>query len=82
MFLLVLIIGSLLFLRTPPEETAEAESVLEMHDKLYASETKANVLSEIEKCGKLYVSWGGKFNHTEMNDYLTYFENIGKLYQR
>lgn len=78
---IVLILGSLLYLETPPEETAEAEAIIEWRDKLYASPNKVNVLLEIEECGKLYNSWGGKYNYEQINEYLTYFENIGKLFK-
>jgi len=31
----------------------------------------------IESCGPIYVSWGGKFNHDQINVYLGFFEDLG-----
>jgi hypothetical protein len=36
-----------------------------------------DVRNAIEACSRLYRSWGGNFNHDDMNKYLGFFEDIG-----
>jgi hypothetical protein len=37
------------------------------------------VRTTIESCGKLYKSYGGKFNHDELNQYYNFFERLSSL---
>jgi len=36
-----------------------------------------NIRTSIESCEKLYKSWGGKFSHDEINQYLGFFDDLG-----
>lgn len=38
------------------------------------------VRGAIESCAPLYTSWGGKFDHDDINRYLGFFEDIGYYY--
>ena len=37
--------------------------------------------NSIESCDKLYTSWGGKYDHDQINRYLGFFEDVG-FYQQ
>ena len=40
-----------------------------------------NLRGAIEACSPLYVSWGGKFDHDDINRYLGFFEDVGYYYK-
>jgi hypothetical protein len=41
-----------------------------------------DVRNAIEECASLYKSWGGRFDHDEINRYLGFFEDLGFYYRR
>jgi len=55
--------------------------ILDFQETLSTNKDFISVRNAIEACQPLYVSWGGKFDHEVMNQYLNFFENIGHLNQ-
>ena len=49
----------------------------ELSRHFYSDPTFKDVRMAIESCKKLYKSWGGQFDHDQLNSYLGYFDDLG-----
>jgi hypothetical protein len=67
--------------RTEPTITTkdEAHQANELAVSFDSNNLYRRVRTTIESCGKLYKSYGGKFNHDELNQYYNFFERLSSL---
>ena len=51
------------------------------YDFFYKDPLNREIRMEIEACEHLYKSWGGNFDHDQLNKYLSFFADLGYFYQ-
>lgn len=61
----------------------EIKLARDMYNEFY-SETGVyrKIANSIEACEKLYKSWGGPYDHNEINKYLGFFSDLGYFHRR
>jgi hypothetical protein len=49
----------------------------ELYNTFYDDPTFKKMQMSIERCEKMYKSWGGAYDNGEINRYLSFFDNLG-----
>lgn len=80
--IIVLLLGSLLYTPISFARENNYEIGSKYLDSFNNNQDFKDILKTIEQCGPLYTSWGGEFNHSQINSYLNFFDKIGTLYKK
>lgn len=80
--IIMMLLGTILYTPISFARENNYEIGLKHRDSFESNLVFQDILKTIEQCGPLYTSWGGTFNHTQINNYITFFEKIGTLYKK
>ncbi len=58
---------------------ATTEMITNLHRDFNSVKLFREIRSEIESCKPIYKSYGGRFHHDEVNQYLNFYEELGYL---
>lgn len=65
------------------KEVAEIQLVRDLYKEFYFQENiYKDIRLSIERCEPLYISWGGKYSHDDINRYLGFFSDLGYFYKK
>lgn len=60
------------------KKIAEVQFIRDLYKQFYFEDSRLKeIRTSIESCQPLYRSWGGKFDHEQINRYLGFFDGLG-----